>query len=97
MDKEISLVISIEVQPGKRNQQIEAFNHISSLVRAEKGCIQYELLAVENNENQFILIEKWSSQAALDAHEKSAHMIESDAKNHLFRAKPAEVVKLVGI
>lgn len=97
MNQEISLVIKIEVQEGKRQEQINAFNTLAPIVRAELGCIQYELKAVEDNENQFVLLEKWASMAALDAHDKTAHMIEADSKNHLFRAKPAEVLKLVDL
>jgi len=69
MDKDIALVVNIEVQPGKREDQISAFNKLVPLVLAEPGCIQYELRAVANNENQFVLLEKWSSEEALAAHE----------------------------
>ncbi len=97
MDKEISLLIKIEVRPGKRQEQINAFNNLYPLVKAEAGCIQYELKAVEGNENQFILLEKWETQAALEIHDKTSHMIEADSKNHLFREKPAELIKLIAI
>lgn len=97
MNKEISLVIKIEVQSGKRQQQINAFNNLAPIVRAESGCIQYELKAVEDNENQFVLLEQWASAEALAAHDNTSHMIEADSKNHLFRARPAEVIKLVNI
>lgn len=97
MQKAISLIVKIEVQPGKRQEQIDAFNRLAPLVRAEEGCLQYELKALEGNENQFYLLEKWTSEEALKIHNNMDYMIEADFKNHLFRAKPAELIRLLDI
>lgn len=97
MKNEISLLIKIEVQPGKCQEQINVFNRLLPLVIAEPGCIQYELKAVQNEENHFVIVEKWESEEALEAHDRTEHMIEADSKNHLFRSKPAEVIKLVNV
>ena len=97
MNKEISLLIFIEVKPGLRNNQIEAFNILAPLVLAEEGCLQYELKSVESDENSFVLIEKWSSQKDLDNHDLTPHMIEADKLNPSFRAKAARVLRLANI
>ncbi|WP_206956211.1 putative quinol monooxygenase [Trinickia acidisoli] len=93
----LSLVVLIEVQPGKADQQLEAFQSIAPLVRAEAGCIEYQLHRVDGNENQFVLTEQWESEAALAAHDVAPHMIEASGKNKSFRAGPAKVLKLVAI
>ena len=62
---------------------------------AEKGCIQYELKAFQYDENKFAIIERWASEEDLAAHGESAHMQAAMAKNHLFRAKPVDMIKLV--
>ena len=59
---EINLLVFIEVLPGKRAEQIEAYKALKPLVEAEPGCLRYELLADSNDENRFILIETWASQ-----------------------------------
>ncbi len=93
----LSLVILIETKTGCAHQQIQAFKELQPLVLAEKGCLQYELTQDVNNENQFVLIEKWATQADLDTHDITAHMIEADKNSPNFRAKPATVFKLKSV
>ncbi len=97
MSQEISLLIMIEVQAGKRDEQIKAYKKLTPLVLAEEGCLEYRLQAVEGNENKFVLVEKWKSEEALSFHDNTDYMKEADSKNHLFRAKPAKVIRLVDI
>ncbi|PLK49685.1 putative quinol monooxygenase [Uliginosibacterium sp. TH139] len=92
--EEINLLVLIEVQPGKRAIQIEAFEALRPLVLAEPGCIQYELFSDEEDENKFILVERWASQEALAAHGKTAHMLAAVARNPSFRARPASVIRM---
>lgn len=91
MNHSISSVVFIETKPNGAQQQIEAFSRLQPLVLAEKGCLQYELTQVVGEENHFVLLEKWASQADLDAHNIAPHMLEADEKNKAFRAKPAMV------
>ncbi len=90
----IHLLVLIETQPGKRAMQIEAFEALRPLVLAEPGCIQYELFADDEDENRFILVEKWASREALAAHGETAHMVAAVARNPAFRAKPASVIRM---
>ena len=90
----IHLLVLIEVQPGKRAIQIEAYEALKPLVLAEPGCLQYELFSDMEDENKFILVEKWASQAALDAHGKTEHMLAAGARNPSFRAGPASLIKM---
>ena len=97
MAQEISLIVLIEVQAGQREKQIDIYKKLAPLVLAELGCLQYELKAVEGNNSQFVLLEKWESNEALSAHDVTEHMIEADALTPSFREKPATVIKLNGI
>ena len=97
MSQEISLLIMIEVQAGKRDEQIKAYKRLAPLVLAEEGCLEYKLQAVEGNENKFVLVEKWKSEEALSFHDNTDYMKEADRKNHMFRAKPAKVIRLANI
>lgn len=90
----INLLVLIEVQPGKRQQQIQAYEKLKPLVLAESGCLQYDLFADASDENKFVLVEHWASQDALDAHEQAPHMLEADRLNPSFRAKPSVVIKM---
>ncbi len=90
----VHLLVLIEVQPGKRQQQLEAYQRLKPLVLAEPGCLQYDLFADASDENKFVLVEHWATQAALDAHDLAPHMVEADRLNPSFRAKPSLVVKM---
>lgn len=90
----VHLLVLIEVQPGQRQQQLQAFEKLKPLVLAEPGCLQYDLFADATDDNKFVLVEQWANQAALDAHDQTAHMVEADRLNPSFRAKPAVVVKM---
>ena len=90
----VHLLVLIEGQPGKRQQQLDAYQRLKPLVLAEPGCLQYDLFADASDENKFVLVEHWASQAALDAHHLAPHMVEADRLNPSFRAKPSVVVKM---
>ena len=95
--EEVNLIVMIEVMPGKRGNQLEAYKRLKPLVKSEPGCLKYELFCDAADENKFVLIEKWASQAALDAHDMSEHMIAADALNPTFRAGPAKVIKMASV
>lgn len=97
MNQALSLLVFIEVQDGKAQEQIDAFHQLAPLVLAEEGCLQYELKQVVDSSTNFILIERWRSEEALATHDAAPHMLEAGANNKRFRAKPAELVRLVDI
>ncbi|WOX21302.1 putative quinol monooxygenase [Streptomyces solicathayae] len=95
MPQPIQLVILITTLPGRGQEQIAAFEGLAPLVRAEPGCLQYDMHQVSGDADRFVLIERWASQEALAAHDATPHMIEADAASPAFRAGPAEVLRLV--
>ncbi len=90
----VHLLVLIEVQHGKRQQQIKAYEKLKPLVLAESGCLQYDLFADASDENKFVLVEHWVSHVALDAHDQAPHMVEADRLNPSFRAKPSVVIQM---
>ncbi|MEV4334274.1 putative quinol monooxygenase [Streptomyces sp. NPDC049597] len=95
MSQPIQLVILITTLPGRGREQIAAFERLAPIVRAEPGCLQYDLHQVSGEPDRFVLIERWSSKETLAAHDATPHMIEADAASPTFRAGPAEVIRLV--
>ncbi|MGU7770507.1 putative quinol monooxygenase [Burkholderia sp. MR1-5-21] len=93
-DLEVMLVISIQTIPGKGHEQIAAYEKLAPIVRAEQGCLQYDLHAVVGDDNSFVLIERWASAEALAAHDVTPHTIAADAHSPSFRAAPARVLRL---
>ena len=93
----VSLIVLIEVQPGKAEQQLEAFRKLAPLVRAEAGCIEYQLHRVQGSDTQFVLTEQWASDEALAAHDIAPHMVEASETNKAFRAGPATALQLTAV
>lgn len=79
----IHVVAVITTKPGQRDTVLQAFRANVPAVLAEDGCIEYgAVIDVANapafqtpiGPDTFLVIEKWASMAALEAHARSAHM-----------------------
>ncbi|WP_423380560.1 putative quinol monooxygenase [Burkholderia sp. LMG 32019] len=62
---------------------------MAPLLRAEQGCLRYDLHPVVGEGNGFFLIERWVSNEALAAHDATRHKIVADADSPRFRTAPA--------
>ena len=79
----VHVVATIEVHEGKRSDLLQAFQKLTPLVRAERGCIEYAAtidvptaikVQVPLRSNVVTVIEKWESIEALTAHLAAPHM-----------------------
>jgi quinol monooxygenase YgiN len=59
--------------------------------RKEAGCIRYEALQDQSTPDRFVLVEEWSSAAALDAHNRTPHFHEAVSAAAPLLAAPLEV------
>ena len=93
----IIVLATIELHPGKRPDFLTEFRKIIPAVRAEAGCLEY-FPAVETvsglpaqgqtRDDVVVVVEKWESLAALEAHLVAPHMME-------YRPKVKTLVKSV--
>ena len=76
----IHVLAIITAKAGKRAALLEAFKAVVPTVRAETGCIEYgPVVDAPDAEpafgrDTFVVIEKWESMAALEAHAAASHM-----------------------
>jgi quinol monooxygenase YgiN len=79
----IHVVAIITAHPGQRAKVLEAFLANTAAVRAEEGCIEYTATIDAQGmpaspgsigEDSFIVVEKWASLGALQAHAVAPHM-----------------------
>lgn len=94
MPQPVKLLVLITTLPGRGREQREAYERLAPLVRAEEGCLRYDLHGVADDPDRFVLIEEWTSKAALAAHDATPHMIEADAAAPAFRAGLAQLLEL---
>ena len=78
----IYVIASIQVKEGKLREFIDMFKVNATLVRQEKGCVQY-IAAVDTDsglpmqkreKNVMTVLEKWESPEALRQHLVAPHM-----------------------
>ena len=79
----IHVVAMLTTQPGQRTKVLQAFNANAVTVRAEDGCIEYVATVDAQGmpaspgtlgADTFVVVEKWASLAALQAHAAAPHM-----------------------
>ncbi len=79
----IHVIAVITAKPGQRDAILAAFRANVPAVHAEPGCIEYTpvidladggAMQTRLGEDSFMVVEKWESAAALQAHAASPHM-----------------------
>ena len=79
----IHVIAIITAKPGKRDEILRHFRANVPAVRAEQGCIEYGAAVDAENAlkfqtkwgpDTFLVIEKWDSMEALQAHAAAPHM-----------------------
>ena len=85
----IHVIAILTAKPGKRDEILRHFRSNVPAVRAEKGCIEYGAAVDAENAlkiqtkwgpDTFLVIEKWDSMEALQAHAAAPHMVAYAAK-----------------
>ena len=78
----LHVLATIELNPGTREAFLAEFRKIVPLVLAEEGCIEYgptvdattDLERQARNSDTVVIVEKWTTLAALKAHLNAPHM-----------------------
>jgi quinol monooxygenase YgiN len=65
---QVVVVASFEVQPGKADEAEAALRETIVATHGEAGCLSYALHRDTKDPNVYVLIERWTSQVALDNH-----------------------------
>ena len=64
----VRLVVSITAAPGKGAELAQAMKGRCEISQKDAGCEQFEVFQSALDPDKLVLLERWSSQAALDAH-----------------------------
>ncbi len=99
----IHVIAIITTQTGKRAEVLEAFATVVPKVHAEAGCIEYvpvtdahDAGAIQTSvgPDTFVVVEKWASLSALNAHSASSHMAEYGSQvGHLIADRVIHVLE----
>ncbi len=67
----IRLIVTITAAPGKGSELAKVYPARCAEVMKEPGCEHFEVFQSVVNPDKLMMLERWSDQAALDAHAKS--------------------------
>lgn len=76
----IGVTAKLTIAPGKEAAFEEAAKALVANVNAnEPGCLMYELYKSPKEQSVYIFLEKYTDQAALDAHGKTEYFLAAQA------------------
>lgn len=94
MADEVRVVAVLRAREGAGGELLAAWPALAEQVRAEAGCLAYDLHRVLGDDDRFVVLERWASLDALARHGASPHMQEFGARSATVLAAPAEVLVL---
>ena len=66
-------IITIECQPGTRDQILSRAPEVQAATRAEPGCIAYDFFTCTDDPDRLVFVEAWTDEAAHAFHMEQAH------------------------
>ncbi len=82
----IVVVGRVVTDDAKRDQLLEVAHKVAAASRAEDGCISYRISEDTERPNEFVFVEEWDSDEALQRHFGASHIAE------FLKAVPATIV-----
>lgn len=70
---ELEVVATIRAREGRGDDLVEVVTAAIAQVRAEEGCLRYDLHRVRRDDDSFVMLERWASKEALRAHGEAPH------------------------
>jgi quinol monooxygenase YgiN len=72
----IVVVGRVQTDAGRRAEFVRIGQAVAAASRLEPGCISYRVYQDTENENDFVFVEEWESDAALQQHFATSHVAE---------------------
>ncbi len=76
---DLQVVATIPAKPEAVEAIREALKALVAATLAEEGCLAYDLFESASAPGTFVTVERWTDQAALDAHMAQPHVAEAFA------------------
>ena len=94
MTDEVRVVAVLQALPGTGAEVLALWPSLAEQVRAEQGCLAYDLHRVAGDVDRLVVLERWASLEALAEHGQSSHMVEFGARAAALLSVPPEVIVL---
>ena len=71
---ELTLIVRIKAKPGREPELEAALRAVVEPTHREPGCMRFALHRSTTDANVYVLVERWSSKQALEAHLKEPYL-----------------------
>jgi quinol monooxygenase YgiN len=75
MSELLTVIARVRAKTGKEARLRQELRGLVTPTRAEAGCVSYDLHESKNEPGQFIFYETWKTDADVDAHFQTPHML----------------------
>jgi len=82
---------TMQIDPAKQNEFLQAVQPLLTASRAENGNISYDLLIDPDRNHIYKMIEVWQDQEAISSHNTSEHFTGFTAQAGNFLTAPLDV------
>jgi quinol monooxygenase YgiN len=69
----VKFLARINAVAGREDGVAQALKDLVAPSRAEEGCVLYDACQMVEDRTQFVVLEEWASQEALEVHMKTPH------------------------
>ncbi|MEH3066904.1 MAG: putative quinol monooxygenase [Aeromicrobium erythreum] len=76
----LDVVATLEAQEGRGDELVAVLQASLATVRAEDGCLRYDLHRVRRRPDEVVMVERWASVDALKAHGAAEHFQRTSAR-----------------
>jgi autoinducer 2-degrading protein len=88
------LFVTVKIKPDQRQRFLEVIEDDAvSSVRDEPGCLRFEVLQDEQDENTYYFCEVYRDTAALEAHQQMPHFQRWRQASEQVLAAPAQRIR----
>jgi quinol monooxygenase YgiN len=86
----IGVTVKLEIKPGTGAAFESGFQKAAAAVKAQdEGCEMYDLFRSVDSSTRYVIVERWTTEALLDAHLKSPTMAGMAALGPHFAGAPS--------
>lgn len=79
-NESVKVVAKITAQHDKVEELKSILLGLIGPTRTEKGCISYQLLQSKTDKSNFVFVEEWTSDAAIDEHMATSYVQDALSK-----------------
>lgn len=87
----VRVVATITARPDEADNLKTVLLGLIAPTRAEEGCLSYQLFQNNADESDFVFVEEWASDAAIDEHMTTAHLQDTLSRVQSLLAKAPDI------